>query len=136
MRAIEIIGHLGQSPRLIETKSGSSFLTMSVAASNGYGDRKTSEWISVKVFGKRGEALVSLLKKGTHVYARGEQTLRSYTSKSGEVKYQNEINASEFEILGGMRERDDVGENYDRASPNNFEQGDRFDEMSDDEIPF
>lgn len=135
MRAFEIVGHLGQSPRLIETKSGSSFLTMSVAASNGYGDRKTSEWISVKVFGKRGEALVSLLKKGTHVYVRGEQTLRSYTSKSGEVKYQNEINASEFEILGGMRERDDVGENYDRASPNNFEQGDDY-EMQDDEIPF
>ena len=135
MRAFEIVGHLGQSPRLVETKSGSSFLTMSVAASSGYGDRKTSEWISVKVFGKRGEALVSLLKKGTHVYVRGEQTLRSYTSKSGEVKYQNEINASEFEILGGMRERDDVGENYDRASPNNFEQGDDY-EMPDDEIPF
>jgi len=135
MRAIEIVGHLGQSPRLIETKSGSSFLTMSVAASSGYGDRKTSEWISVKVFGKRGEALVSLLKKGTHVYVRGEQTLRSYTSKSGEVKYQNEINASEFEILGGMRERDDVGENYDRALPNNFEQGDDYG-MPDDEIPF
>lgn len=135
MRAIEIVGHLGQSPRLVETKSGSSFLTMSVAASSGYGDRKTSEWISVKVFGKRGAALVSLLKKGTHVYVRGEQTLRSYTSKSGEVKYQNEINASEFEILGGMRERDDVGENYDRASPNNFEQGDDY-EMQDDEIPF
>lgn len=119
MITAEIIGHLGQPPKLIESQSGKSFLTMSVAASSGYGDYKKTEWVNVKVFGKRGETLHRLLDKGSHVYVRGEQSLRSYTIKTGEVKYQIEINATEFELLGGKsRNESQVDETYDRAPMN------------------
>ena len=134
MITTEIIGHLGQPPKLIESQSGKSFLTMSVAASSWYGDYKNTEWFNVKVFGKRGETLSNLLTKGTHVFVRGELSFRSYASKSGETKHQAEINANDIEILGGGRNRNEsqVDETYDRPP---MRSNDSYD-FDDEEWPF
>lgn len=131
MITAEIIGHLGQQPKLIESQSGKSFLTMSVAASSGYGDYKKTEWFHVKVFGKRGETLSNILTKGTHVFVRGELSFRSYTSKTGEIKHQAEINANDVEILSGGKNKNDsqVDETYDRPLVSN-------DDFDDDDILF
>lgn len=133
MITAEIIGHLGQSPKLIESQSGKPFLTMSVGASSGYGDYKKTEWFNVKVFGKRGETLSNILTKGTHVFVRGELSFRSYTSKTGEIKHQAEINANDIEILGGGRNRNEsqVDETYDRPP---MRSNDSYD-FDDEELP-
>jgi len=81
MQAITITGGLGRDAELKTTQSGDDILSFSVGSSQGYGDKKTTNWFRCTVWGKRGRSIAQYLTKGTKVTVQGELSIGSYDGK-------------------------------------------------------
>lgn len=147
-----LIGHLGADPELKFTQGGQAVLRIRLATTEKFKDQsgemqERTEWHSVTVWGKRGEALASILAKGKQVYIEGRIQTRSYDDKNGGAKrYSTEINATEIILLGGRNGGGggDEGPREQRTSTRGGAQHTRRsasddmppDDFDDDSIPF
>lgn len=123
MQNITISGNLGKDAELKSTQGGDDVLSFSVAVKQGWGDKASSNWYRVSVWGKRARSLSDYLRKGTKVVVQGELTIGEYNGKP-----QFDIRASEVEF---MSKRDDGGAAHEPAS-----KSDPFDAELDDDVPF
>lgn len=104
LNRVMLFGNLGADPELRVTGGGQAVLKLRLATTESYLDRNNArqertEWHSVTVWGKRGEALAKFLTKGERVFIEGSLRTSSY-EKDGEKRYRTEINATNI-ILGG-----------------------------------
>jgi single-strand DNA-binding protein len=113
-----IVGRLGRDARAIPGATGGA--SFSVACDHGYGDKRTTTWVDVTVWGKRGAGMLErgLLPKGQIVAVRGE-----LWTEDREGKTWVKVSADEVELLGGKPQGADAAPRV-RPVP------------SDDEIPF
>lgn len=72
------IGRLGKAPEKFVSDKGNTVVTLSVAE---YIDKNTTQWWTVKVFGKAGESCLQYTDKGKRVYVEGRYSERKYTKK-------------------------------------------------------
>lgn len=105
LNRVMLLGNLGADPELRVTPGGSSVLKLRLATAESYLDKtntrqERTEWHSVTVWGKRGEALAKFLTKGARIFVEGELRTSSY-EKDGEKRYRTEINASNIILAGG-----------------------------------
>ena len=118
LNRVTLIGNLGQDPELRYTQSGQAVLSLRMATTEGYFDNNTkerkehTEWHTVVIWNKRGEALNKLLSKGIRICVEGRLQTRSWEDKQGGKRYTTEIVASNVLLLGGAR-----SENGDGARP-------------------
>ncbi len=112
-----IIGRLGKDARAIPGPTGGA--SFSLASDHGFGDKRTTTWVDVTLWGKRGAALLDrgLLSKGQEVAVRGE----AYT-EDREGKTWVKVTADEVKLLGGRPQGADAAP---KARP-----------VPSDEIPF
>ncbi len=96
-----MMGNLGRDPELINTRSGTPLLKFALATRDGWGERERTMWVSVAVFGKRGEGLAKVLRKGDRVVVSGTLTLDEYKDRDGNDKQALALNASQVELAGG-----------------------------------
>ena len=99
------IGNLGADPELRMTAGGQAILKLRLACTESYLDKSNTrqertEWVSVTIWGKRGEALAKILTKGSSLYVEGSLRTSSY-EKDGEKRYRTEIVASNVILTGG-----------------------------------
>lgn len=106
-----LIGNLGQDPELRFTQSNKGVLSIRMATTEHYFDKESkekkelTEWHSVIVWGKRGEALNKILSKGSRISVVGKLKTRSWDDKNGGGKrYATEIVADNVILLGGRGE--------------------------------
>ena len=117
-----LIGNLGQDPELRYTQSGQAVLSLRIATNDSFVNRdgerqERTEWHSVTIWGKRGEALSKILTKGQKVFVEGRLQTRSWEDKNGGGKrYATEINAQDIILLGGGRGAG-PRTNYDEGGP-------------------
>ena len=93
-----LVGHLGRDPRMATTASGARIASISLATSESWRDKATgerrerTEWHNVVIF---NEALVKIteehLRKGSKVYAEGQNATRKWTDKDGIERYTTEV---------------------------------------------
>lgn len=120
MKQITIAGRIGRDAELKYTQAGAAVCRFSVATDSKRGGEKVTTWFDVSIFGKRGEALCSHLRKGTVVCVVGDLDARTY-EKNGETRMALGVVASEITLLGGGErgeQRDPEsrsGGSYDRA---------------------
>ncbi len=119
-----IAGNLGRDAEL-RTTQGGAVCSFSVAVEQRAKGEKKTTWIRCSLWGKRGEALVPHLTKGSRVAVVGELSLHEYEGKTS-----LECRVSEVTLLGGgsRGERNEPPE--PRPGPANSGSG------GDDEIPF
>jgi len=98
-----ITGHLGRDPES-RAAGNTSVVSFSVAVTTGYGDRKTTTWWNVSIFGKSGEAAMKHLSKGDAVTVSGEAALRPWTDKEGNERQSLDINANQWGFAGSKNE--------------------------------
>lgn len=98
MQQITIAGRIGGDATIKNTSSG-DVCNFSVATDQGFGDRKTTNWWRVALWGKRAAALQPYLLKGSDVTVAGEFLSGEYDGKP-----QLEINANDVKLQGGKRE--------------------------------
>ena len=73
LNKVLLLGNLGADPELRVTPGGQAVLKLRLATTETYLDRNNTrqertEWHSVTVWGKRGEALAKFLKKGERLF--------------------------------------------------------------------
>jgi single-strand DNA-binding protein len=111
LNRVILIGNLGQDPELRFTQSNQGVLSLRMATTESYFDTNTkerkeiTEWHSVVVWGKRGEALNKILSKGSRLAVEGRLKTRSWEDKNGGGKrYATEVVANNVILLGGRGE--------------------------------
>jgi single-strand DNA-binding protein len=143
LNKVLLLGNLGADPEL-KIFSGSCVLKLRLATTESYYDKndarqERTEWHSVAVWGKRGEALSKFLKKGDRIFVEGSIRSSSY-EKDGEKRYRTEINATNIILngsSGGKRNHVTHGSAAGTdPSPAPSEDFGAFDSTSDDDVPF
>ena len=110
MISATVSGNLGKDA--VTRSAGSSTVTgFGVASSRKIKGEKTTQWVQVSYWGKRGEALCKYLTKGTRVAVSGELSTREYEGKT-----YLELEAYGIDLLGGG-ERSGAGTHRDAPAP-------------------
>lgn len=109
LNKVMLLGNLGADPELKMTQGGQSVLKLRLATTETYLDKnqtrqEKTEWHSVTLWGKRGEALAKFLTKGERIFVEGSLRTSSY-EKNGEKRYSTEINATNVILAGSGRGR-------------------------------
>ncbi|MCL6264730.1 single-stranded DNA-binding protein [Craterilacuibacter sp. RT1T] len=104
MNSISFDGRLAADAELKYTGSGEPVLSFRVASDIGFGERKTTNWFSCQVWGKRGESLQRFLAKGQQVTVYGQLTLREWTDKDGNKRLSPDVRVNELSLQGGKRD--------------------------------
>lgn len=94
-----ITGHLGRDPE----QKGDGPVIIAVASSHGFGERKTTTWTRIALWGKQGETALAHLKKGSGVAVAALLYLREWEQdgRSGTVL---EADGKAWEFSGGKSE--------------------------------
>jgi single-strand DNA-binding protein len=140
LNRVTLIGNLGADPELKYTQNGQAVLRLRLATTESYVNRsgerqQRTDWHTVIVWGKRGEALNNILSKGRSICAEGRIQYRQWEDKEGNKRNSTEIVAQNIVLLGGGRGRDS-------SAPGDFDAGDGggstppTDDFGDDDIPF
>jgi single-strand DNA-binding protein len=101
-----LVGNLGQDPETRHTNGGNSVTQLRLATTEKYKDRdgamqERTEWHTVIVWGKQGEACGKHLTKGRQVYVEGRLTTRKWQDKEGKDRYTTEVIGDNVRFLGG-----------------------------------
>jgi single-strand DNA-binding protein len=148
LNRVLLIGNLGQDPELRYTQGGQAVLNLRIATNESYlnreGERQDrTEWHSVIVWGKRGEALGKILTKGKQIFVEGRLQTRSWEDKQGGGKrYATEVVANDIILLGGAgrggpkTSYDEGPAPGDREAPSRPQGASDPPAQDDDDIPF
>ena len=106
LNRVMLLGNLGADPELRMTNGGQAVLKLRLATSETYLDKnkvrqEKTEWHSITVWGKRGEALAKILSKGSRIFVEGSISTSSYEDKNGEKRYRTEIKAANIILSDG-----------------------------------
>ena len=137
-----LVGNVGNEPECRTMPNGNSVANISVATSESWKDKNTSEqqerteWHRVVFFNRLAEIVEQYVKKGSKLYIEGRLQTRSW-EQDGIKRYTTEIVANEMQMLDsrGSTNREGFGDQAtatqtpQQAAPANF---DNFD----DDIPF
>jgi len=135
------IGRLGQDPEQKSTPNGQTVVNFSMACQDDYKDKsgekiERTEWVRVVMWGQGAEIFAKYATKGSKVYVEGKLTTRKWQDKDGTDRYTTEVNASNFEFLGGKNDSGDSGHAKPQAAKNYTNAAGQPDVAFDDDIPF
>ena len=137
-----LVGNVGNEPECRTMPNGNSVANISVATSESWKDKNTSEqqerteWHRVVFFNRLAEIVEQYVKKGSKLYIEGRLQTRSW-EQDGIKRYTTEIVANEVQMLDsrgstnqeGFGDQATATQTPQQAAPANF---DNFD----DDIPF
>ena len=103
MNVVVIIGNLTRDPE-VRYKEDLAICKFTVAVSDGYGEKKTTSFIPVTVFGKMAENCERFLFKGSKAAVKGRIQTGSYEGKNGKVNT-TEVIAEQVVFLSHKEER-------------------------------
>lgn len=103
----QVIGHLGQDPKItVMDKGRSTIASFSVAttekgftAKDGIQIPDRTEWHNVVCFGRIADVVKNYLRKGSKVFVEGKMRTRQYEDRNGVKRSIMEINAELIEML-------------------------------------
>ena len=110
-----LIGRLTASPEVRYTQDGSMVTNYTIACTEKYKDRETTEFVRCVSFGKLAEICGNYLRKGSMTYVEGRLQTRSW-EKDGIKRYTTEVVISNMKMLSGKTSGENVGETQDDDS--------------------
>ena len=112
------VGRLTKDPEIrYGAESQTAVANFTVAIDDGYGEKKSTDFIKVVAFGKTAENVERFLAKGKLVGVVGRIKTGSYKNKEGATVYTTEVYANNVEFLSPKDEsapapRNDVPEGF------------------------
>lgn len=102
---VQLIGHVGNDPEIVNLESGKKLAKFSVATNESYKNSKgekitDTQWHNIVAWGKTAELVENYVPKGKEVGIEGKLTSRSYEDKDGIKRYITEIVCNELLLLG------------------------------------
>jgi single-strand DNA-binding protein len=93
-------GRLGNDPQLRTTQTGEPVANFNLAIDQGYGERKTTAWVRVVVWGKQAEACSQHLGKGDLVEVHSQRFQVSvWTAQDNSPQGQLEVTARRVDFI-------------------------------------
>lgn len=93
-------GRLGSEPQLRTTKAGEPVANFNLAIDQGYGERKTTAWVRVSVWGKQAEACAQHLGKGDLVCVHSERfQVAAWSAQDKTPQGQLEVTARRVDFI-------------------------------------
>lgn len=88
LNTVFLLGNAGQDPEQKTFESNNSVTTFTVATNEAYKDKAGQPvekviWHTVKVWGKYGDVVLTLVKKGTKVHVSGKIEYEEFEGKDG-----------------------------------------------------
>jgi single-strand DNA-binding protein len=118
-----ILGRLGVEPEVRYMPSGISVANLRLATNDGYKDRQTgqfienTEWHRVVIFGKQAEVIQQYAQKGSLLYIEGRIRTNKWQDQSGQDRYSTEIVATEFQLIGGRVNSEQITQDLSQPLP-------------------
>lgn len=96
LNKVILIGRLGQDPKLTYLPSGQPVAEIRLATSESYKNKdgekvESTEWHTVKVYGRSAEFCGNYLSKGRLIYVEGTLRTRTWEDQQGQKKYFTEV---------------------------------------------
>lgn len=134
MNKVILTGRLGKDPVVNKPKE-TSICTVSLATSEKYKNsageaKETTEWHSLVFWGRSAEVIGQYCIKGTLLSIIGKLKTRSY-DKDGHKVYVTEVYVDSFEMLAGLRPKDQTQQPAQSSASDSYPAPD---ELSD--LPF
>lgn len=76
-----ITGNIGNELELKHTNSGTAVLDFNLAVTEGFGDKKRTNWIGVKAWSKAAESMAQFLGKGRKIVVAGRLSQEEWEDK-------------------------------------------------------
>ena len=138
---IIVCGNLGQDPEVRYTPNGDAVTTISVATSEVWRDKDTSEkrerteWHRCVLWRRQAEIAGEYLRKGSKVLIEGKLQTRKWQNKEGQDQYSTEIRVDEMRLLGSPGGSQGQAGAQGRSAPPQ-QQSAPPSSFEDDDIPF
>ncbi|PTX45233.1 single-strand binding protein [Christiangramia gaetbulicola] len=102
---VQLIGHVGNDPEIVNLESGKKLAKFSVATNESYKNAKgekitDTQWHNIVAWGKTAELIENYVPKGKEIGIEGKLTSRSYEDKEGVKRYITEVICNEVLLLG------------------------------------
>lgn len=135
MNKVILIGRLGKDP-VVKKPKDVSICSVSLATSEKYKNNsgetvENTDWHNVVFWGRNAEVIGQYCIKGTLLSITGKNKTRSY-DKDGQKVYVTEVYVDSFEMLAGLKPKDQAQAHPQAANQSNNEPS--ADELSD--LPF
>lgn len=102
-------GRVAKDAEFKVLSSGKKLLQLTVANNVGFGDFAKTNWLTVKMWGDRGEKIAQYLKKGTTVTGAGELSTEDWTGSDGKTRTNIVITVMNIQFSGGKKsDGDDI----------------------------
>ena len=105
MNNVNLIGNIATEIELKALPNTETFCaSFSLAINEGWGDKKRTNFINIKVFGKSAEKVAQFQDKGSKIGISGRIQTGSYEAKDGSKRYTFEVIANNVYFLGSKAE--------------------------------
>ena len=94
-----IIGNLTKSPDLKYIPNGTAIAKCSIAYTDGFGDKKTSHFMDIELWGKTAEAFNKYCDKGSKIMVVGFPKFEQWTAKDGSTRSRHSLRVDEMKML-------------------------------------
>jgi single-strand DNA-binding protein len=100
-----LMGNLTRDPEVHKGRSDMVIVTFTLAISDKYKDQERTDFVDVKMFGKRGEAFAKFHNKGERAFIEGRLRLDTWEDKNGGGKRSKlYVVGDNFEFVGRGKE--------------------------------
>ncbi|MCR9228344.1 MAG: single-stranded DNA-binding protein [Flavobacteriaceae bacterium] len=102
---IQLIGNIGNDPKVTVLESGSKTVRFAMATNEYYKNAKgekvqSTQWHNVVAWDKRADVIEQYAHKGKEIAIEGKLVSRSYTNEMDVKVYVTEVVATEILLLG------------------------------------
>jgi single-strand DNA-binding protein len=97
MNTISLTGRVVADHDGVKQVGENKVLNFRVASDVGFGDRKSTLWLSCALWNKRAESLAPMLSKGQFVAITGELSQREY-EKDGQTRTSLELRVGDLDL--------------------------------------
>ncbi len=104
-----LVGNVGKDPEIKYNDNGSVVASLVLATNDGYKD-KSGQWVdkttwhNVICWGALAKRVEKFIQKGTNITIHGRLAVDTWTDNSGQKKYKNYVQMSEFITNRGQKE--------------------------------
>jgi single-strand DNA-binding protein len=104
VNTVHLIGHLGHTPQLKQTETGTPVISLSLATNERWKDangeiHEKTQWHRLTAWGKLAELCGELLSKGSRIYTEGSIDYSSFEDDGGITRYSTEIRINTMKLL-------------------------------------
>ena len=127
---VELLGRVGNDPEMRYTASGIAVTQLRLATDRGRKDGEdATDWHTVVVWDKLGEAVAKYVQKGQRLYVAGRLVQSSWEGDDGQRRHRTEIHAQDVVFLDSSRNGNGGSNNGSYANAG-------AGQPADDDLPF